>query len=140
MRASPLKHQHGADIVEFALTLPMMLLLFVIFVEFGVAFADKAVITDASRAAAREVIRGGTDAQAYTAAGEVLQSVILWTGTGPYTCDATKCPIVRDGANPGDEISATVRVPFRFRWLPNFVGGIANLDLSGQTVMRMLPH
>jgi Flp pilus assembly protein TadG len=157
MRAAPLKRQRGGDAVEFALTLPFMLLLLVIFVEYGLAFADKAVVVDASRAAARSAIGCNTatysvsvcDQNARNAANAVLTSVIMWSGTSPYTCSSAKCPIVRepnpDVYNSVDQITATVTFTYQFRLLPNalfsrIVGSRGPLDLSGTTKMLMLPN
>ncbi|WP_374704224.1 TadE/TadG family type IV pilus assembly protein [Ralstonia sp. SET104] len=47
------KAQHGVAVVEFALLLPVLLLLVFGIIEFGLAMYDKAVITNASREAAR---------------------------------------------------------------------------------------
>ena len=47
------KAQGGATAVEFALVLPIFLILVFAIIEFGAIFYDKAVITNASREAAR---------------------------------------------------------------------------------------
>jgi Flp pilus assembly protein TadG len=134
------KRQCGAEMVEFAIALPLMMLLFAGVVDFGLAFADKAVITDASRAAAREAIRGGADEEAREKADAVLASVKRWGAEGLYTCDPTRCPITRAGTSPGDVVTVNVKVPFQpllLHWLlpePIF----KRFDLSGTTAMRML--
>jgi Flp pilus assembly protein TadG len=151
MRLQSLHKQRGVEIIEFALIVPMMLLLFFIFAEFGIAFSNKAVITDASRAAAREAIMGGNDTAVWDAADAALGSIIMWGGKGPYVCDRkssdlnTNCLINRGTGNVGDPVSVTVRFTFSFRFLPNalfknMVGNWDQLNLSGRTVMRMLPH
>ncbi|HET8730523.1 MAG TPA: TadE family protein [Moraxellaceae bacterium] len=55
MRRRPVRFQ-GAAIIEFALVLPILLILFFGIVEFATALFDKAVITNASREAARSGI------------------------------------------------------------------------------------
>ncbi|WP_316881093.1 TadE/TadG family type IV pilus assembly protein [Ralstonia wenshanensis] len=47
------RHQQGIVAVEFSLVLPVLLLLMFGIIEFGLAMYDKAVITNASREAAR---------------------------------------------------------------------------------------
>ncbi|REN18669.1 pilus assembly protein, partial [Mycobacterium tuberculosis] len=47
------KRESGAAAVEFALVLPFFLLVFSMIVDLSLAFYDKAVITNASREAAR---------------------------------------------------------------------------------------
>lgn len=47
------RQEQGAAAVEFALVLPVFLLIFLGIVEFSIALYDKAVITNASREAAR---------------------------------------------------------------------------------------
>ena len=52
-RAIPPKNQRGAAVVEFALILPILLLLLVGTIDASLALYDKAVITNASREGAR---------------------------------------------------------------------------------------
>ncbi len=48
-----IRSDHGASAVEFALVLPVLMLLTFGIIEFGVLLFDKAVITNASREGAR---------------------------------------------------------------------------------------
>lgn len=54
--------QRGVAAVEFALVLPLLLLLLFGIVEMGFLLYDKSVITSASRAAARQAVAFGEDA------------------------------------------------------------------------------
>lgn len=47
------KYQRGAQILEFALVLPLLLIILLMIVDFGFLVYNKAVITNASREAAR---------------------------------------------------------------------------------------
>ncbi len=47
------KSQRGAQIVEFALILPLLLAIMMLIIDFGFLVYNKAVITNASREAAR---------------------------------------------------------------------------------------
>jgi len=136
-----LVRQRGAETVEFAITLPVILILFFAFVEFGIAFCDQAVIANASRAAAREAIKGANvpDKTVYDAADAVLASLSNWSGGGTYACDTASCPIVpadRSSTAPGQEVRVTITFPFQDSLLSNFV---TLPNLSASTVMRMLP-
>jgi Flp pilus assembly protein TadG len=53
--------ERGVSAVEFALILPMLLLILFGIVEFGLILYDKAVITNASREVARAAITQGAD-------------------------------------------------------------------------------
>ncbi len=48
-----IKDQNGAAVVEFAIVLPLLVLLFCGMIEFGLLFYNKQVITNASREGAR---------------------------------------------------------------------------------------
>lgn len=56
------REQRGAAIVEFALVLPLLLLIVFGIVEFGFILYDKTAITSASRAAVRQGVAFGEDA------------------------------------------------------------------------------
>jgi hypothetical protein len=146
--------QRGAEVVEFALTLPVILVLFFIFVEFGIALSDQAVIANASRAAAREAIKGADDTTVYNAADAVLTSLSNWTGDdGCHACeccvldeDGTPCCEIapadddtppRSSADPGKEVRVKITFPFQGSLLSKFV---SLPNLSAGTKMRMLPH
>jgi Flp pilus assembly protein TadG len=158
MTARLLTTQRGGETVEFALfTVPLLVLLFAIFLEFGFAFADKAVITDASRAAAREAIRGGSYATAKEAANNVLQSAATWGSDLPYQCpdepnacsdEYNVCCDIPTGAVEGELITVTLAFPFKFRILTPlsnmailpFLPDLTGIQLSAQTVMGTQPH
>ena len=145
-----IKKQRGTEIIEFTLTLPFMLMLFAAFLEFGVGFADKAVIVDASRAAAREAIRGKTESDCWIAANKVLNSLISWGAEDKYECPSCvgeNClckisPSDLTTANPGDQITVSIDFPFKFQILDAFMptGLKENFSLSGSTIMYVTHH
>jgi len=121
--------QRGASIVEFVIIFPILILIFYLLVELGVAHINQTVLTHAARAAAREAGRT-TDAtkslQRQQAVAEgVLQSLILWydsastrqCGVGAVTCNFAVAP-------PG----GTVAIGYGFQYrLLNALG----MGLSG---------
>jgi Flp pilus assembly protein TadG len=125
-----------------------MLLVFAVFVEVGLAFADKAVVADASRAAAREMVRDPSNqGAACQAADAVLASAILW-GTEAYQCDCggvccAACQIdTSSGIDPGDPIRVSLSFPFTYRLIPAFLLGSlsSEFEIPGATTMRVLPN
>lgn len=126
--------QTGAETVEFLVTLPVILVLFAMIFDFGVAFSDKAILTHATRAAAREVIRGASDADAQQAADQITQSLISRSPSDPLPAVI----INRSGTNPGDPATISITHNYGFFLLPAFLGSISNINLSATTIMNML--
>ena len=96
--------ERGSAAVEFALLLPILLLLLLAFVQVGVIARDSLVLTQASRAGAREAaVQGSRDAvdQAVRAAAvgldhDRISVVATWSGArgAPVTVDvAYEAPV-----------------------------------------------
>jgi Flp pilus assembly protein TadG len=135
-RNRPGKYQAGAEIVEFLVTLPVILIVLGIIFDFGVAFSDQSLLSHASRVAAREVIRGATDAEAQQAADRITQSLISRESTDPLPT----VTVTRTGNDPGDPTTVTINHNYVFSLLPSFLGEMANINLSASTVMNMMPN
>ena len=157
MRARPMKRQRGADIVEFIITLPIMMIVFFVILGLGVVVCDWAIVASASRAATREAIRTPDNTEVWRAADDVLRSLITWTGTSPYICDRlntatsnclinpyTRTPTAVSGTvttpqSPaaGADVTVTVRYPVTFTipWVYTFT-----LPLQSVTHMPNLPQ
>jgi len=77
--------QRGSTVVEFALVLPVLLLLLFGIVDFGIVLYDKAVITNASREAARAGVVYATPqptvTQIQTVATNYCQSNLITFGS-----------------------------------------------------------
>jgi hypothetical protein len=141
------QHQGGAEVVEFLITLPVILIVLAIFVDFGFAYWEQAILTHASRAAALEVIRGGSDAEAQQASDRFIcrdttlndSHLMLY----PYPpCDPEHLPritVVRSGSDPGDQVRVSVSYDFHFLLLPSFLSSFTNINLTATAVMNMLP-
>ena len=128
-----LKREEGAAAVEFALVLPLLMLILFGIIEFGFALYNKEVITNASREAARAGIVQApklTETDIETVAKAYLTSA-GW--------DETKADINITGAgglfpNP---LTVTVDYPYSFAVLPNFIVGFSkDITLSATTVMK----
>lgn len=125
-------YQKGAEIVEFMITLPVVLIVLAIMFDFGTLFSDQIVLTNAARAAAREVVSGATDAEAQQAADRV--TVSLMDG-GPLPTVI----VTRVGTDPGDQVTVTINHSFTFLLLPGFASSATSLNLVATVRMNMLP-
>lgn len=129
----------GAEVVEFALVLPLVLLLLVGIVDFGLLFQQYQTITNAAREGARLAVLpgyGAADIEArvahYTAA----------SGITPAPEVSVQTVVIVPGGGPGfNAASVTVESPYRFRWLApiagTFGGTFSTVTLRAVSTMRM---
>ncbi len=130
------RHQTGAEIVEFMVTLPLILIVLAVIVDFGVALSDQAILSNSVRAAAREVIQGASDAQAQQAADNITSSLLSLAATDPLPT----LTVNRVGVDPGDAASVSITHEFDFFLLPHFLGDITRIELTATIVMNMMDH
>ncbi len=135
MRTKSIKSQRGAEIVEFIVTLPVILILLGIIFDSAVAFSDQAILTQATRSAAREVIRGATDGEAQAAADQITQTMMSLENGDPLPAIV----VVRAGANPGDQVTVTTTYNYGFLVLPSFLSTLTGVTLTSRTAMTMMP-
>lgn len=131
------KNQTGQAIVEFALVLPLLLILIFGVMEFGILLYDKAVITNASREAARYgiVLRNPnyTKAQieAYAEA-YCLNNLISFGGSTNATANAT----VPASPSFGDQLTVQVSFTYTYLALPKFAAPLGGtIQLNSVSVM-----
>ena len=134
------KNQKGILAVEFAILLPVFVLLIFGVVEFSLALYDKAMLTNASREGARAgIVFREPSCLSY---GEIKNVVISYLGTHlitfgnaaepTVTVEPTTCP------DPGGSKKVTVSYNYEFLVLPNFINSlIGGITLTGETIMRM---
>jgi Flp pilus assembly protein TadG len=140
--------QSGASAMEFALILPVLLMILFGIIEFSILFYNKAVITNASREGARygitfitepEELEGThpTEDQIIAKVNDYLKNaddntMLITFGTENIDTDT-------DGANgvAGTDLTVTVTYDYDFLILPRFADQLANLKLSAETVMRL---
>ena len=113
-RATPPHHQRGAAVVEFALILPILLILLVGTIDASLALYDKAVITNASREGARAGIVARspslTDAQIQQIVQNYLQGALVSLGS----TSALPAVQIQKGIWNGDPtLQVTVRYTFQ---------------------------
>ena len=133
-----LKRRNGSAAVEFAIVLPLLVVLVFGIIEFSVALYDKAMITNASREGART---GILFSDPRISDAEIINVVNNYCGThlitfaGPTGVSTT---IQRVGDNPGDSLTVRVAYQYTFLVLPSFVTDLTGgINLVAETVMRM---
>jgi Flp pilus assembly protein TadG len=133
-----INNQNGASMVEFALVLPVLLLLIFGMIEFSVMLYDKAMLTNASREGARLGILYDypdriTTGEMNTTVDNYLQNHLIslggastWSTSVSGTCTTA-----------GDPITVTVTYDYNFLVLPNLMTSMApTLTLGATTTMR----
>jgi Flp pilus assembly protein TadG len=139
-----MNNQRGASAVEFVIILPLLVVFVFGIIEFGLLFYDKAIVTNASREAARAGIVFQPDPRVDIAQIENVglnycgnRLITFGSGPGPtVTVPSGPC------ANSGDELAVTVTYQYEFLMLPDvlanfFSGGMqGTIDLSAVTRMR----
>jgi Flp pilus assembly protein TadG len=107
------RQDRGAAAVEFALLLPLLLLIVFGIIDFGRALNAQITLTQAAREGARMAALGESNVVSGTQAAA--------TGLSPVTVTVTSCPA---GAGPG--VNAVVKVSYSFSFVTP-INGIAKL-------------
>ena len=141
----------GVAAVEFAIVLPLLMLLTFGIIEFSILFYNKAMVTNASREGARAGIvfadPRADDAYIKTRVKAYCSNYLITFGSGSGTplddADIDITPIQSTRLDetlspPGTPLTVTVTYHYDFLVLPNFIGSfLGGMDLSAVTVMRM---
>jgi Flp pilus assembly protein TadG len=122
------RSEDGQAFVEFAIVLPILVLLIFGITQFGLAFRNYLAITDAARVGARAAAVKRTDSPC-TAARTAIQNTVSsgqWTEiSGRITCAA--------GANVGDQVKITIDYPYSI----GLYGVSASGNLKANATERM---
>ena len=140
-----LRSEDGAALIEFALVLPILLLLVFGIVDFGIALWNREVVTTASREGARFGIIIGDPRPT---AAEIKDVVITaLTNAGLNACDASCVtldpPTGAEGGKSGDPLTVRVDYPLSFLVIADFIQGFykktfnKDITLSAQTFMKL---
>jgi Flp pilus assembly protein TadG len=126
-------NQKGAALIEFAIILPLILLLVFGAIEFGFLFYNKQVLTNASREAARAAIVKPDPKNPIDIPKIVTdycnQNLIDLGGD-------TKLPEKINISTAGDYVTVHLEYTYDFLFMP-FFGFSKDITIAGQTVMRM---
>lgn len=127
-----LKGQRGGSALEFAIVLPILLLILLGIIDFGYVVFTKAVITNASREGART---GIVFSDPPVNDADIVQIVNDYcTNFIPSATVSTQ--VIRAGGAAGDPLTVRVNYMHDFLFLSNF-GIPGPIDLGAETVMRM---
>ncbi|MEA3385794.1 MAG: TadE/TadG family type IV pilus assembly protein [Thermodesulfobacteriota bacterium] len=139
-----MKNQKGAAAIEFAIVLPVLVLLLVGIMEFSILLYDQAVITNASREGARAGIVFDeppiSDAEIEAVVNNYCAGHMITFGavSGVTTSVSLAGSGPSGGPVSGDPMTVSVNYHYDFLVIPNFLNDLAGgIDLAGQTVMRM---
>ncbi len=134
--------EKGAAAVEFALILPVLILILFGIIEFGIILYDKAVITNASREGARRgIVFNGTEGAAVAVpAGTVISTVNNYCASYLISLGGSAPPpttvVTGDCSVPDSTLTVDVSYPYTFLVLPNFTSLGPLLTLNATTVMN----
>lgn len=135
--------QRGGSMVEFALILPILIILLFGIIEFGILIYNQQVLTNAAREGARRgIVQDTTRIQT----SEINQTVQSYAANHLITLSATKpTPAVTVTVNGSagvcgafaDNLSVSVTYPYSFMVMPNFITGLGNpYTLTSVSVMK----
>jgi Flp pilus assembly protein TadG len=130
------RDRKGSQVVEFALILPMLLLVVFGIVDFGLAIFDKAIVTNAAREAARA---GVVFAPTRLTETEIQQVALNYCGSNLVTFGSPVAPnvaVVGAGGASGAPLQVTVSYPYTYGVIGRLVP-LPSLTLTSQAVMRM---
>lgn len=125
-----MKSEKGQSIVEFALVVPLLILLLFGIIDFGRTFHAYLAIDHAGREAARTASVGGTDAE--------ISSVALANGSSIKLSEKGTFVISPSESDreSGENVTITITYPIDF--LTPVIGNIVgSFDLTNITVMRL---
>jgi len=128
----------GASAVEFAIILPVLLVVVFGIIEFGFAIYDKTMITHASREGARAGIifrvPPVTDSEIVDVVNNYLGNNLITFG-GSNSAAVT---VTRAGYNAGDPLKVTVAYTYTSLILPDLVETLSKeFNMVAETTMRM---
>ncbi len=135
-----LRCQKGVAAVEFAIILPVLMMIVLGIIEFGLLMYDKQVITNASREGARIGISDAvvSDADIEAVVDNYVTNNLITFGSTPTSPVTTIEPADRTGMVFGEDVTVTVTYDYDFLMLPNFVADFAGVQtLATTTVMKM---
>ncbi len=133
--------ERGAALVEFALVLPLLLLIIFGIIEFSILFYDKAVITNASREAAREfaIFKAppATKAELDLVVSQYAEDrMISIADDNAPSLETTPSDPTTKGTGT-NYVVAKVNYTYKFVFMPGFMADLLpEIDLSATTTMR----
>lgn len=127
--------EKGSAAVEFALALPLLMLMVFGTVEFGLGLHRQQVITDAGREGARAGIIMSTPRPSASEIANVVNNYLSSAGWDPNEATVT---VTGAGGASGSDLTVRVEYPSSFTMLSALVPGIPQtITLRSVSVMRL---
>ena len=126
------RSESGASAVEFALLLPVLMMILFGIIEFGLALYRQAILTNASREGARLGIVQSIPAITNGQIDAVIDTYLTSAGIPPGNVTRT---IVAGGVT-GTPVQVTLTLPYTYAVLPGLTSIAPTINLTAQTVMR----
>ena len=136
-------NQRGTSAIEFAIVLPLLVVFVFGIIEFGLIFYNKAMVTNASREAARA---GIVYRDPHVPVAEMQSVVDSYCGAMLVSFGGGSSPTTTvpggECVNHGDELVVNVAYQYNFLLIPDFLtafftGGMpGSIDVSAVTRMR----
>jgi Flp pilus assembly protein TadG len=137
------RSQAGAELVEFALVLPLLLAVFGGIVDFGLLLQRQQVVTNAAREGARLAVVGYDDAAVRARVTQFVVEGLNNAGATPTT-NVTTVTLTPGGGAPFQAKSIQVQLVDRFLILGPIMslagsggGGFGAITLSATSTMRI---
>ena len=129
-----LRSESGASAEEFALLLPVLMMILFGIIEFGLALHRQAILTNASREGARLGIVLSVPPITTAAVNTKIDSYLGPAGIPPGTVGRTI--VVVPGSVTGVPVIVTLTLPYTFSVLPNLTSVASLITLTARTEMR----
>jgi Flp pilus assembly protein TadG len=126
------RSESGASAVEFALLLPLLMMILFGIIEFGMALYRQAILTNASREGARLGIVQSVPAITTGQINAAIDNYLTPAGIPPGNVSRT---IVAGGVT-GTPVQVTLTLPYTYSVLPGLTSIAPTIILTAQTVMR----
>ncbi len=139
MRVIKRNRESGMAAVEFAMVLPVFMMLLFAVVEFGSAFYKQQIITSAAREAARAGVVA-TDPR--PSAGQIATRARAFLDSAGLDSAQSTVAVVGAGGFSGDELAIEVNYPADFKMLSKFVAvastnGAGTMSLNSRIVVEL---
>jgi Flp pilus assembly protein TadG len=127
-----LRSETGGAAVEFALLLPVLMMILFGIIEFGIALYQHSILTNASREGARLGIVQSIPAITTGQINAAVDTYLTAAGISPANVGRT---VLTTGVT-GTPVRVTLTLPYTFTVLPGLTGITPNITLTAWTEMR----
>lgn len=127
--------ERGTALVEFAIVLPLLVLIFVGIIEFGLLFYNQQVLTNSSREGARAGIAHLDENEIKTIVVNYSKDRLITFGTGPNVIPDDVDVVGALGAYP-DNLNVNISYDYTFLF-PKLLGLGTSMQLKAKTMMNM---